>query len=47
MSLRLVEALEGDGWKVSYNRWVVGEDPAPRPVGVFELVAPGSDRGAS
>jgi len=37
MSLRLLEALEGDGWQVSFNKWDVGDD---RPVGVFELVPP-------
>lgn len=34
MGLRLLEALERDGWRVSFNKWDVGEE---RPVGVFEL----------
>jgi predicted nicotinamide N-methyase len=41
MSLRLFEALEGDGWNVRFDKWDVGEESAPRPVGVFELTPPG------
>lgn len=40
-ALRFLEALEGDGWQVTYNRWDVG-DAEPRPVGVFELAPPGA-----
>jgi predicted nicotinamide N-methyase len=43
MSLRLLEALEADGWRVAMSKWTVGEDrrgAAPRPVGVFELAPP-------
>lgn len=40
VSLRLLEALEGDGWKVSMSKWSVGEEATPRPVAVFELTAP-------
>jgi predicted nicotinamide N-methyase len=43
MSLRLLEAMEGEGWGVSFNQWDVGEEGAPRPVGVFELMPPGRD----
>lgn len=39
-SLRLLEALEQDGWTVSLTKWRVGEELAPRPVGVFELTPP-------
>jgi predicted nicotinamide N-methyase len=39
-SLRLLEALEVDGWKVLMNQWDVGEGAAARPIGVFELVPP-------
>lgn len=39
-SLRLLEALEGDGWKVTMNKWTVGAEGEPRPIGVFELVPP-------
>ena len=42
VSLRLLEALEADGWRITLNKWTVGEDSAPRPIGVFELVPPGS-----
>ena len=44
VSLRLLEALEADGWAVAMSKWTVGEDAAgvaPRPVGVFELTPPG------
>lgn len=40
-SLRLLEAMEADGWGISGSRWNVGEEEAPRPVGVFELAPPG------
>jgi len=40
-SLRLLEALEADGWGISLSRWSVGEEETPRPVGVFELAPPG------
>jgi predicted nicotinamide N-methyase len=36
-SLRLLEALEQDGWRIEMTKWNVGEDGAPRSVGVFEL----------
>lgn len=42
-SIRLLEAMEADGWSVAGSRWSVG-DAAPgedtRPVGVFELTRP-------
>jgi predicted nicotinamide N-methyase len=42
-SIRLLEAMEADGWSVAGSRWSVGE-AAPgeelRPVGVFELTPP-------
>lgn len=40
-SLHLLEELEAAGWKVTMSRWSIGEEGAPRPVGVFELVPPG------
>ncbi len=40
VGLRFLEALEADGWRVSYNQWDVGEDKSSRPVGVFELAPP-------
>ena len=39
-SLRLLEALEGDGWAIALAKWRVGDDEAPRAIGVFELAAP-------
>ena len=40
-SLRLLEALEGDGWTIAMSKWTVGEAGAERAMGVFELTAPG------
>jgi predicted nicotinamide N-methyase len=40
-SLALLEAMEADGWAVSLAKWSVGEEAAPRPVGVYELAGPG------
>lgn len=38
VSLRLLEAMEADGWAVTFSKWSVGEEAAPgRPVAVFEL----------
>ncbi len=42
ISLRLLEIMESDGWTVRFNKWEVGEEATPRPVGVFELWPPGS-----
>lgn len=42
MSLGLLESLEAEGWGVSLARWDVGQETAPRPIGVFELVPPPS-----
>jgi len=41
VGLGLLEAMERDGWKVTMNRWEIGEDTNSRPVGVFEMRAPG------
>lgn len=46
VSLRLLEALEGDGWGITVTRWDLGEETAPRPIGVFELAPPRSAEGA-
>jgi predicted nicotinamide N-methyase len=40
-SLRGLEAMEKDGWKVAMDKWTVGLVPPPRPVGVFALSRPG------
>lgn len=36
-SVRLLEAMEGEGWRVRLDKWTVGLTPPPRPVGVFAL----------
>lgn len=40
-SIALLEAMAGDGWNVTFNKWTVGVVPPPRPIGVFELTRPG------
>jgi predicted nicotinamide N-methyase len=40
VSLRLLEALEADGWSITLSKWNVGEEATPRPIGVFELEPP-------
>lgn len=40
VSLRLLEALEADGWTITLSTWSVGEADAPRSVGLFELAPP-------
>ncbi|HEX8721880.1 MAG TPA: methyltransferase domain-containing protein [Pyrinomonadaceae bacterium] len=37
VSLRLLEAMEADGWSVTLSKWSVGEEATPRPVAVYEL----------
>ena len=39
-SLALLERLEADGWRIALSKWTVGEDDAPRPIGVYELQPP-------
>lgn len=44
-SLRLLEAMEADGWTVAVSKWSVGaaatdDDADPRAVGVFDLTPP-------
>jgi predicted nicotinamide N-methyase len=36
-SVRLLEAMEAEGWRVTMDKWTVGITPPPRPVGVFAL----------
>jgi predicted nicotinamide N-methyase len=36
-SVKLLEQMEGDGWKVAMTKWTIGITPPPRRVGVFEL----------
>lgn len=40
MSLRFLEKLEGEGWKISMSKWVLGDDEEPKPIGAFELTPP-------
>lgn len=40
VSIRLLEAMEADGWTISLSKWRVGEEAAQRPVGLFELAPP-------
>lgn len=39
-SLRLLEALDADGWQLAMSRWNVGTEDGPRPVAVYELAPP-------
>jgi methyltransferase-like protein 23 len=39
-SLRLLEEMEGDGWRIALTKWTVEGEGAPRPIGVFEMGAP-------
>jgi predicted nicotinamide N-methyase len=39
-SLRLLESLEAEGWRVGVTRWTVGEESAPRAIGLYELEPP-------
>ncbi|AMV35918.1 class I SAM-dependent methyltransferase [Planctomyces sp. SH-PL62] len=40
-ALGFLQSLEADSWRVTYSHWDVGEEAAPRPIGVFELIPPG------
>jgi predicted nicotinamide N-methyase len=35
-SIGLLEAMEADGWNVTFNKWTVAVVPPPRAAGVFE-----------
>lgn len=39
-SFRLLEEMESDGWTISVSKWNVGEEAAPRSIGLFELARP-------
>jgi predicted nicotinamide N-methyase len=43
-SLRLLEALEADGWTITLSKWSVGEGEDRRPIGPFELEPPAQVR---
>lgn len=36
-SIRLLESMEQDGWRVAVTRWSINGGATPRPVGTFEL----------
>ncbi|HJQ21059.1 MAG TPA: 50S ribosomal protein L11 methyltransferase [Gemmatimonadaceae bacterium] len=36
-SVRFLEAMERDGWRVRMSRWTIGEGEFARAIGVFEL----------
>jgi len=40
VSLGLLETLEADGWTIALSKWSVGEEEAPRSIGLFELAPP-------
>jgi len=40
VSLRLLEALEADGWGITMTRWSIGEGADLRAIGLFELEPP-------
>jgi methyltransferase-like protein 23 len=40
VSLGLLETLEADGWSISLSKWSVGEEEAPRAIGLYELAPP-------
>lgn len=40
VSLRLLETLDAEGWGIALSKWNVGEDSAPRAIGLFEITPP-------
>jgi predicted nicotinamide N-methyase len=40
ISLRVLEPMEADGWKITVTKWSIGEEKHLRPVGVFDLEPP-------
>jgi methyltransferase-like protein 23 len=40
-SVRFLEALQAEGWRITMDKWTVGITPPPRPVGVFALTRAG------
>jgi len=39
-SMGLLEALQEDGWGVTFTKWSLGDEEQPRAFGVFELARP-------
>ena len=40
VSFGLLETMAEGGWGATMNKWTVGIEPPPRPIGVFELTPP-------
>jgi len=40
VSLRLLEAMEADGWRIAMTKWTVGAEDDARPIAVFEIATP-------
>jgi predicted nicotinamide N-methyase len=40
VSFKLLEALEAENWSITVNKWTIGEEQSPRPIGVFEIKPP-------
>lgn len=40
VSFKLLETLEAEGWAVSLSKWNIGEESAPRAIGIVELAPP-------
>jgi len=40
VGLRLLEALEADGWTIAVSTWRVGSEATPRVIGIFEATPP-------
>jgi len=39
-SLRLLEGMEADGWRITMTKWSIGEGEDRRQIGVFDLTPP-------
>jgi predicted nicotinamide N-methyase len=40
LSMRLLEAMERDGWRIALSKWTIGEGEEARAIGVYELRPP-------
>ncbi len=40
VSLKLLEALEADGWSITHGKGSIGAEPSPRRIAAFELLPP-------
>ena len=45
-SLKLLEAMEADGWTIGMTKWSIGQEEDSRPIGIFDLEPPRARRGA-